>query len=233
MREVRGEARPPGEAWDEIFRTGGFPLQDPHQALVALCDQFRERKVQRILDLCCGTGRNLIFLAKEGFEVCGIDLSLEGLRQTRRKVEAAGLGAELKRGDMTEIPYPSSSFDAVICIYAIYHNTLENMRGTLAEIHRVLRRGGLAYVTFQTPRSHKYGLGREIEANTFVQDFDSDCQSESGVPHHFSSEEEVRRMMKAFHIMELKLEEFKTDDGAMHSHWQALAERRGATGMGP
>jgi len=222
MREVR---RPPGEAWDEIFRTGGFPLQDPHQALVVLCDQFRERKVQRILDLCCGTGRNLIFLAKEGFEVCGIDLSQEGLLQTHRKVEAAGLKAELKRSDMTEIPYPSSSFDAVICIYAIYHNDMENMRRTLAEIHRVLRRGGLAYVTFQALRSHKYGLGREIEANTFVQYLDSDCQSESGVPHHFSGEDEVRQMMNAFHIIELKLEEFKTDDGVMHSHWQALAER--------
>jgi len=213
-------------AWDEIFRNGGFPLEEPHRALVELCALFKRREFSRICDLGCGTGRNLVPLARNGFETHCIDFSAEGLRQSSRRAEDAVLEFGLVRGDMKEIPHVSSSFDAVICIYAIYHGTLRDIEVTVSEIYRVLRVGGLAYVTFQTLRSHKYGQGRGIEANTFVQDFDCDCPLESGIPHHFSSEDEVRQIMKAFSVIKLELEEFKTDDGVMHSHWQVLVEKR-------
>jgi len=213
-------------AWDEIFRSGAFPLEEPDRALGQLCALFNGRGFRRICDLGCGTGRNSVPLARNGFETHGIDLSAEGLGRSSRRARDAGLEFVLVRGDMRGIPHANSSFDAVICIYAIYHGTLRDIEVTVSEIGRVLRAGGLAYVTFQTLRSHKYGQGREIEADTFVQDFDPDCPQESGIPHHFSSEGEVRQIMKAFSVMELELEEFRTDDGVMHSHWQVLAEKR-------
>jgi len=213
-------------AWDEIFRSGGFTLEEPHRALVELCALFKRGGFRRICDLGCGTGRNSVLLARNGFETHGVDLSAEGLRRSSRRADGAGLEVELVRGDMKEIPHANASFDAVICIYAIYHGTLRDIEVTVSEIGRVLRVGGLAYVTFQTRRSHKYDQGREIEANTFVQDFDPDCPQESGIPHHFSNEDEVRHIMSAFRIIKMELEEFQTDDGVMHSHWQVLAEKR-------
>jgi SAM-dependent methyltransferase len=211
--------------WDEIFRSGGFPLEEPHQSLAWLCALFKGRRFRRICDLGCGTGRNLVPIARNGFEAHGIDFSAEGLRRSYRRAKDAGIDIELVRGDMKKIPYASASFDALICIYAIYHGTLSDIEETVSEIYRVLRDGGLAYITFQTLRSHKYGKGREIEAQTFVQDRDIDCQHESGIPHHFSSEDEVHWIMRAFQIIKLELEEFRTDDGAKHSHWQVIAEK--------
>ncbi|MBO3802342.1 MAG: class I SAM-dependent methyltransferase [Candidatus Brockarchaeota archaeon] len=213
------------KAWDEIFRSGGFPLEEPHRSIAWLCDLFKKRTFRRVCDLGCGTGRNLVPLASNGFEAHGIDLSAEGLRRSRRRAGDAGTWVGLVRGDMKKIPYASGSFDAVICIYAIYQGTLRDIEEAVSEIHRVLRRGGLAYVTFQTLRSHKYGQGRKIEDRTFVQDHDIDCSHETGIPHHFSSEDEVRRIMRAFRIVELELEEFRNGDGVRHSHWQVLAEK--------
>lgn len=209
-----------GRDWDNIFKAGGFPLEEPHPALFTLCKLFKERKFQRICDLCCGMGRNLIYLAQQGFDVYGIDFSTEGLSKTRKKAEKVNFKIELKQSDMTKIPYPNHFFDATICIYAIYHNSLENIMKTLAEINRVLHKGGILYVSFQTLRSHKYGQGKQIEDHTFVQD----SYPELGIIHHFSSEDEVKGLMKAFHVIKLELEEFKTEDGKTHSHWQVLAE---------
>jgi len=209
------------DSWDEIFRSGGFQLEEPHRALAGICALFKRRKFIRICDLCCGTGRNLALLAENGFEAHGIDLSAEGLRRASSKAEDAGLEVELVRGDMREIPHISSSFDAVICIYAIYHGTLDDIKETVSEIYRVLRYGGLAYITFQTPRSHKYGKGRRIEEHTFEQDF----PPELDIPHHFSSGDEVRQIVQAFRIIKLELEEFEADDGKIHSHWQVLVEK--------
>ncbi|MGQ9514894.1 MAG: class I SAM-dependent methyltransferase [Thermoproteota archaeon] len=208
-------------SWDEIFRSGGYPLDKPYPALISLYIIFEQRGINRICDLGCGTGRNLLFLAGKGFELHRVDISAEGLRQTRHKLDDAGLEAELVKSDMVQIPYKSSSFDAVICIYAIYHNRLEGIVKTLAEIYRILIEGGVTFITFQSLRSHKYGRGIWVEKNTFIQDF----PFEQGIPHHFSDREEVCQLMKAFRIIKLELFELKSQDGKTYSHWEVFAEK--------
>jgi ubiquinone/menaquinone biosynthesis C-methylase UbiE len=160
-------------------------------------------------------------LAQRRFELYGIDISVEGLRQTHRNLDEFDFKVNLVQSDMTNIPYKNSVFDSVICVYAIYHNTLENIRKTLAEIYRILNEGGFVYITFQSLRSYKYGKGRFVEVNTFVQDF----PPEQDIPHHFSDEGEVQQLMQAFHIIKIELDEYKSENGRTHSHWQVLAEK--------
>ena len=44
----------------------------------------------KLLDLGCGEGRNAVYFAQHGFEVVGLDLSLPGLKKTRRYAEEVG-----------------------------------------------------------------------------------------------------------------------------------------------
>jgi len=208
--------------WDELFRRGFFPLEEPQQQVVKLSELLRSRKMRRICDMGCGPGRNLVFLAKQGFEVYGIDISENALERARKRANELRLNVQLKKADMTSVPFPDSFFDAVMCVYAIYHNTLDGMRRTISEVRRILTPGGLVLVTFQTKRSHKYRLGKEIEADTFIQD----QPPEVGILHHFSDEQEVRRLMQDFEILSLELEEFVWKDSKVHSHWQVLAQKQ-------
>ena len=52
------------------------------------------RRGQTILELGCGTGRVLVPLAKDGHEICGLDLSAAMLGQCRKRLEAES--AEVK-----------------------------------------------------------------------------------------------------------------------------------------
>jgi SAM-dependent methyltransferase len=122
---------------------------------------------------------------------------------------------------MALIPYPDAFFDAVISLYVIYHNTLANMKKTIAEIHRVLRPGGLALLTFMSKRSYRYGRGRQLEPDTFAPDVGAD----EGIPHHFSDRGKVERLLNAFHLLQIDLDEWIDDQGQRHSHWQVLAEK--------
>lgn len=45
----------------------------------------------RLLDLGCGEGRNAVYFAQHGFEVVGLDLSLPGLKKTRRYADEVGV----------------------------------------------------------------------------------------------------------------------------------------------
>ncbi len=207
--------------WDEILKREEFRTEEPNKAVVKLVSFLKARNVKKMLDLGCGAGRHLVFLARKGFEVYGTDISEIGLDQARRQLRKEELEAELKRSDMTVIPYADSFFDALISIWVIYHNPLEAMRKTVSEIHRVLNEGGLVFLTFQSKRSYKFGKGKEIEKDTFVLEEGP----EKGVLHHFSEKNEIEELLKEFHILDLRLDEFTGKGGELNSHWEVLAEK--------
>ncbi len=207
--------------WDEILKREEFRPEEPHESVVKLVVFLKARNAKKVLDLGCGAGRHLVFLARKGFEVYGTDISEIGLDQARRRLREEELEGGLKRSDMTVIPYQDSFFDAVISIWVIYHTTLEGMRKTISEIHRVLNEDGLAFLTFQSKRSYKFGKGKEIEKDTFVLEEGP----EKGMLHHFSEKKEVEDLLKEFRILDLRLDEFIGSGGELNSHWEVLAEK--------
>ena len=72
-----------------------------------------------VLDLCCGTGRHAVLLAKRGFQVTAQDLSESYLARASRAAEAAGVGLSVAHSDMRSIPF-EASFDAVINMFTAF-----------------------------------------------------------------------------------------------------------------
>jgi SAM-dependent methyltransferase len=107
----------------------------------------------RVLDLCCGFGRHMLLMAESGLEVHGLDLSFELLRAAR---ELPGyethLAGHLVRADMTQIPCLDRSFDSLVNLFSSFgYLGEEGDRRVLAEIARVLRRGGTAVLDSMNP----------------------------------------------------------------------------------
>ena len=73
----------------------------------------------RVLDLCCGTGRHAVPLARAGLEVTGLDMSEEYLAQARSASREAGVEIRLVQGDMREIPF-RGEFDAVVNMFTAF-----------------------------------------------------------------------------------------------------------------
>ncbi|HID87167.1 MAG TPA: class I SAM-dependent methyltransferase [Anaerolineae bacterium] len=205
--------------WNELFQDEQFIWKDPHPKVVALAAELKRREASRVLDLGCGAGRHTVFLAREGFAVCGSDVAERGLAHTRAWLAREGLRAALIRADMTALPHPDRLFDAVISTYVIYHNPLALIQRSVDEIQRVLRPSGLAFLTLISTRASKYGQGEEIEPHTFIPT----AHAEEGVVHHYFDEARARALLADFRILELALEEHEWPDDAgrprRHSHW--------------
>jgi SAM-dependent methyltransferase len=94
-----------------------------------------------ILDVGCGTGGNLEFLARWGHGV-GVDLSPLALDLARRRklprlAQASGLA----------LPYAEGVFDLVTAFDVLYHRWITDDERALGECFRVLRPGGWLLVT--------------------------------------------------------------------------------------
>ena len=76
------------------------------------------RPVRRVLDLGCGTGGHAIFLAHRGYDVVGVDRSMEMLTRARHASAAAGVPARFIAADLRRIRF-RRSFDAALLMFAV------------------------------------------------------------------------------------------------------------------
>jgi tellurite methyltransferase len=103
----------------------------------------------RILDAGCGTGRNLVYFLREGFDVCGVDLSTEAVARVRSLARslAAHLPEENFRLEPVEtMSFSRASFDAVISSAVLHFARDEaHWRAMVEEMWRVLKPGGIFF----------------------------------------------------------------------------------------
>jgi len=195
--------------WEEIFKEKGYLFVDPHHDMSRLASLFRSNGVRRILDLGCGTGRHLAFLSRAGFEVSGFDSSKTALDLAKKWLKEEELSADIHLGRMEEqFPFSSDCFDAVISIQVIHHNLMQDILLTVNEIERVLKIGGYIFITVpilgpkpENPEDD-WKL-HQVEDGTFIPQ----SGPESGIPHHYFTEDELHEVFKKFKILEMYMDD--------------------------
>jgi ubiquinone/menaquinone biosynthesis C-methylase UbiE len=140
-------------------------------------------------------------LAQRGFSVYATDISLTGIDIAEGKAKLLKLdNIQFKQHDMRNIPFPNNFFDAVICTWTIYHGTLDEIKKTVSEIWRVLMPNGVVITDFLSISDSTYGIGKEIERNTFL----GAKHTEEDVPHHYSTREELIWLFSQFQGLKIR-----------------------------
>lgn len=76
----------------------------------------------KALDLGCGTGTNVITLAKHGWQVTGVDFARQAILTGRRRARQAGLDVDLRIGDVTRLSNLAGQFDLILdmgCLHGL------------------------------------------------------------------------------------------------------------------
>jgi tellurite methyltransferase len=116
----------------------------------------------RILDAGCGTGRNLSFFLRHGFDVCAIDTDADALRAVTDMAAEIGRPlppANVRQGSLDALPWTDGSMDAVICSAVLHFaRNEEDFRAMVVEMWRVVAPGGLFFARLAT----SVGLERHL-----------------------------------------------------------------------
>lgn len=146
--EDRSRTRRP--SWDERYAEGDWVDTGEPAAIVTDALPWLNRP-GLALDLACGAGRNALFLARRGWRVVGVDLSLEGLRIMQRRAGAEELPVFPVLADAGRLQVRPGSFDLVV-------NTHFLLRGSFPLIRSALRPGGLLlFETFSVVELEELG----------------------------------------------------------------------------
>jgi SAM-dependent methyltransferase len=196
--------------WNELFarrpRWSRYPPEELAGFIARTFPAVEQRCGLRALDVGCGPGSNLWFLAREGFTVAGIDGSANAIDSARERLRAEGLAASLEAADLrvgnfVRLPWEDRTFDVVIDIQAIVHNTMPVIRSVMAEIARVLKPGGWFFARMFGPKTTGIMTGIMVEDGT-VRYPEFGPMVGCGLLHAFT-EEEVTKLLSSFRDVSL------------------------------
>ena len=166
------QARPSTVDWEvDIYARGQHLNKWPFTEVVSSimrATSGSNRHDVLVLEIGCGAGNNVWFLASEGFRAHGIDMSTTAIEYARNRLRDMGLEEDLRVGDLGALPWSNSQFDVVIDRGALTHNTHSHIATILEEVQRVLKPGGslMSFTLFGMAHSERM-YGEEVSHHTF------------------------------------------------------------------
>jgi ubiquinone/menaquinone biosynthesis C-methylase UbiE len=114
----------------------------------------------RVLEVAPGPGYLAVELARTGVRVTGLDISRTFVEIATDNARNAGVSVDFRVGDVAHMPFDSGTFDLVVCQAAFKNFTLP--KSALAEMHRVLRPGGVALIQDMSHDATHADIEREV-----------------------------------------------------------------------
>jgi len=141
--------------WDERYAEDGwvFGVEPNHFVSEFLVDL----EPQRVLDLGCGQGRNALWLALQGHEVTGLDLSAVAIEQAKTLAKEAGVAVRFAVADLTLWRGDDESFDLVVLSYL--QVAPEHRRAIHRTVCDVLAPGGTVFLIAHHADNLTRGVG--------------------------------------------------------------------------
>ena len=137
---VRIGGRESGEAYSCWEYESGRAL------LAEYADHFGPLGGKAVLDIGCGLGGKTLAYAEAGARAVGVDIAPEHVAQSVSFARSRGAAIPFLVGDAGALPFPDEMFDLVVANDAMEH--FPDPAAALAEIARVVRRGGVIYLFF-------------------------------------------------------------------------------------
>ena len=189
----------------------------PVEALVRtvsyyLRSRYRNEDLKNLhfLEMGCGAGPNLLWLAQKGITVSGVDIAPTVLELGRRRLENAGFVdriGSLVESSVSKVPFKDESFDGVIEACVFQHLDKTDRKKTFNEVNRILKPGGV-FVGYMldvghTVYQHKWKDELKDDPGTlFLSEGNSKIYLTNIGLCHFYRKEELVELLNGFSIVD-------------------------------
>jgi len=161
------------DRWNDIAKSAGADVEADRGTTLRI-DELEERAERQfleavdakptdfVLDVGCGTGVNISKISRMVAGIVGMDLSEEMLKRAERRItHEKNSNVRLELGDVTQMEFPSGTFDKVICTSVLQYLNEDECKAGLREMVRVCKDGGIIVIHAKNQTS-VYGLSRRL-----------------------------------------------------------------------
>jgi ubiquinone/menaquinone biosynthesis C-methylase UbiE len=197
------------EAWyDTSYLLEGFKAQRlyPNEELLRFLGRkffnsvpIHNRKNIRVLELGCGSGSNLWMMAKEGFDVYGLDISQAALDLASNMMEHWSVNGSLVKGSFDQLPFEDGYFDIIVDVFSTNCVTEKTFEKCLSEVRRCLKPSGefFSYTPSTNSDAFKHHEPAKLldswTLDSVVREGSPYCGQ--GYPFRFCSIEQYKKLM--------------------------------------
>ncbi len=150
--EIQTQATPDDNVYQEniaFWEKAWSGCKTPYTQLPTLSyiaripDELNKAKAKRVLDLGCGSGWLSVYLARQGFDVVGVDVSAQAIYLAKTWAEQEDLKITFDVGDVADLKYADGNFDAVVANSIFEHFPLKQALEMSAKVHNLLNDKGI------------------------------------------------------------------------------------------
>lgn len=189
--------------WNERFDKAEFIFgKEPNEYLVEQTKHYL-KPGNKVLCIADGEGRNGVWLAKQGLEVVGFDVSDIALAKAKKFAQENQVKIDYSLCDSDGFSWGANSYDAVIGIFIQFADPAMRAR-IFKQTYQALRPGGIFILQGYTPKQLEYKTGGP------------------SLIEHLYTEDMIRDLAKDFQILDLHCYEKELSEGARHTGMSAL-----------
>lgn len=177
-------------------------------------------KKGKALDLGCGDGRHSLFLARNGYNVTGLDISQVAIKKLEKiaRCEKLNSSLELHHSDARDFEYLSETFDLVAAVTLLDHMPKKDVGRLFDKVVGSLKKNGVIFVKVHTVKDpgKLNGSDKASELSWAIQ--------------HYFKEAELRKLFETgFNILKYsEYDDLDKSHGKPHFHNFAIALARKA-----
>lgn len=155
-------------------------------------------KSAKILDLGCGSGWLSIYLARQNFQVVGVDVATHALELGRMWAEQENLSIDFQVQDISDLQFPQGYFKAVVANSIFEHLTFKLAQKTILNLEGIVSPGGLFFGCFDKVGT---GPGEFYKLEDGSQIYTD--KGRRGMLLRCFSDQEIKELFKNWQIEEL------------------------------
>ncbi|HIJ50672.1 MAG TPA: class I SAM-dependent methyltransferase [Nitrospinae bacterium] len=117
------------DRWNEKYDTEVYLFGE--KPIPFLTDNIHILPKGKALDVAMGEGRNGVYLAAQGFDVTGLDISEKGLEKAHVLAAKNNVTTKTKVVDLESIQFEPNSYDLILCTYYMDRGLYKKFRDAL------------------------------------------------------------------------------------------------------
>lgn len=204
------------DSFDEQIARGAYNTAPVEALIRSVAYWLRDRKHPpdaaplNFLEMGCGAGPTLVWLAQKGIRVNGVDIAVNALELARKNLARQGyekLTGEIVESSVTKTPFADASFDGIIESCVFQHLPRADREQTFAEVSRLLKPGGIfvghvladAHTTFQQKKAEQLA---DDPGSLNLADGSSKIHLTNIGLAHFFAKDEFAKLLPGFTVVD-------------------------------